>query len=307
MNGSVRSPSSVPLSNLFLLNSALFSEHSPNLSTLFRVISFRSVLFRSDPDPTSSVKAVVCGDFNGGQECGAIRFLEHGFVDETFIEDGEPVSSSKKALPFKEPMIDVVANGGKREAPPTMVVAELISQMVKGGGAYENPDLSPAVTERLERIYASLATFQQEDGTVVMDVNDVEKWLVAINQKLGRGDEMREAARQMGWQAPDGAKELKHDELKKLISLPRDGVLSLSGFVQVYQKELDRGKFWGIAHDLAVLGEPLPSVGLFRARYDRMYCTPSVSTLAVADTLCDRVCPNHTEPSDHLPVAATLI
>jgi hypothetical protein len=135
-----------------------------------------------------------------------------------------------------------------------------------------------------------------------MDINDVEKWLIAINGIVGRGCEFREAARQMGWKDSDA----NGEEEKPRITLPEKGVLSLNGFLIVYEKELRGGKFWGIAHDLAVLGEPLPHVGIFAARYDRMYCSAALRPTAVLDTLCNRPCPNDVEPSDHLPVAAAF-
>ena len=61
----------------------------------------------TEKDPEKSVRLVVCGDFNGGEECGAVRYLEDGYIDETFVEDGEPVSSGKKAMPLAKPLVDV--------------------------------------------------------------------------------------------------------------------------------------------------------------------------------------------------------
>ena len=146
------------------------------------------------------------------------------------------------------------------------------------------------------------------NGATVMTCENVQQWLTTINGQVGRGDEFREAARQMGWTpAPQGndAKEDSPDE-KARIELPVDGVLTLDGFIQVYLKELRGGKFWGIAHDFAVLGEPLPITELYAARYDRMYASSVVRATAVMDFVSSRPCPNDVEPSDHLPIAASF-
>jgi hypothetical protein len=42
-------------------------------------------------------------------------------------------------------------------------------------------------------------------------------------------------------------------------------MLGLNGFLIVYNKELQGGKFGGMAHDLDVLGKPLPHIGIFAA------------------------------------------
>eukprot|EP00546_Thalassionema_frauenfeldii_P005090 CAMPEP_0178911994 /NCGR_PEP_ID=MMETSP0786-20121207/10010_1 /TAXON_ID=186022 /ORGANISM="Thalassionema frauenfeldii, Strain CCMP 1798" /LENGTH=266 /DNA_ID=CAMNT_0020584515 /DNA_START=254 /DNA_END=1054 /DNA_ORIENTATION=+ len=256
-------------------------------------------------EPETKVAAIICGDFNGGSECGAVRFLEDGFVDSNFLEDGESVSSNRKEIPMDFPLKDV-ANVIEREPPSTLVVPELISQMVQDGNGYENPVLAERVVERLTKIFYARAT-SEISGEKLMSLTDVEKWLVLINGRLCRGDEYREAGKQMGWKPPSNADELSHEELKKLVTLPSEGFLSLKGFITVYQKELEAGKFWGINHDLALLGEPLDDCGVFRARYDRMYCTSGVQPLAVIDFDSAKPCPNAEEPSDHLPVAACFI
>jgi hypothetical protein len=184
-----------------------------------------------------------------------------------------------------------------REPPATLVVNELISLLVhEGHEAYENPTLSNDMKERLERIYNRLATEQTDSGARVMNVQDVEQWLIAINGAVGRGSEFREAARKMGWKG--------HDD--KPTKLPSGGLLSLKGFVGIYEAELKAGKFWGIAHDMAVLGEPLPDAGVFQSRYDRIYCSAAAKPTAIMDFPCNRPCPNNDEPSDHLPIAASF-
>lgn len=257
-----------------------------------------------EPDTESSVRLIVCGDFNGGPECAAVRYLEDGAVDEHFLEDGETVTSKTKALPLSSPMTDAVCSVTEREAPPTMVVNELISLMVKEG-TEDTPLLSQELEEKLTRVFQQRASYTDESTSQqYMNLQDVEQWLVDINGKVGRGSEYREAAKQMGWKQPKP--EMTHDELRAAIELPPDGLLSLDGFLNVYLQELQGGKFWGIAYDLQVLGEPLSNVGIFTARYDRMYCSSALRPTAVLDTLCDTPCPNESEPSDHLPVAAAF-
>ena len=48
-------------------------------------------------------------------------------------------------------------------------------------------------------------------------------------------------------------------------------------------RRMKRGKLWGIANDLAALGEPVPDVGVFRARFDRIYNSSMLQPEAVID------------------------
>ena len=255
-----------------------------------------------EPEPEKNIRLIVCGDMNGGQECGAIHYLEKGFVDESFLEDNEPVSTGRKDLPLATPMIDATASVKRSDgsgSPPTMVVAELMSSLMESA-TYDSPVMHQGMLRRLERIYQKLATGQ--GGLMTKD--DVETWLIKINHEIGRGDEFRNAALEMGWSDPNP--EDPWEIRKKRIELPTDGVLTLEGFQNVYRKELERGKFWGIAHDMAVLGDPLPDEGLFAARYDRIYCSASLHPIAAIDTIVNKACPNDKEPSDHLPVASSF-
>ena len=232
-------------------------------------------------------------------------------VDATFIEDGEPVTSSEKRLPLATPLYDVMrVNRTENDVPPTMVVSELIDLLIAPkqcsqhgvATAWQNPDLSDDMVARLGRIFQRYATGTDDaTGEAVMTVPDVERWLIAINGQVGRGDEFRQAARQMGWSNDDD-----NDPDARITELPANGVLTLQGFVAVYEAELRAGKFWGIAHDMAVLGDALPITQLYTARYDRMYASAAVQTTAIMEFLSDRACPNEWEPSDHLPIAASF-
>ncbi len=289
-----------------------------------------------EPDPSNPL-LVVCGDFNGGSECGAVHYLEKGEVGPTFIEDGEPVSSKVKKSKLSFPMMDVAESVDRSKmnsagndndndglgaveasdsAPPTLVVSELISQMVKEGSeAYQSPQLSDDLVQRLERCYRKYASHPSLDANgnneKVMDKQDVERWLIDINKKVGRGSEFRTAAKEMGWREPslptdnDSADDKQEAEKPRII-IPDDGILTLQGFLNVYGGELRGGKFWGINYDLAIMGEMLPNVGIFQARYDRMYCSSALVPTAVLDTISKTPCPNELEPSDHLPVAASF-
>ncbi|MGK3743212.1 MAG: exonuclease III [Bacillariaceae sp.] len=257
---------------------------------------------KQEEKPEETARVIVCGDFNGGPESGAIRLLEDGFIDQTFVEDGVPVSSGRKEIPFTKPLSDAAIATDIRPPPPTLVVAELMSNLMETPSSYENPILSKDMKDRLERIYNK---FSNDTDDKQMDKIAVEKWLLCINKELGRGDEYRNAALAMGYIDPNP--DDPWEERKNRITIPEDGVLSLSGFIDVYQKELSCGKFWGIAHDMQVLGDSLPDAGLFTSRFDRIYYnSQSMTPVTITDTTSDEPCPNENEPSDHLPVAVSF-
>ncbi|KAL3776577.1 hypothetical protein HJC23_008049 [Cyclotella cryptica] len=248
-------------------------------------------------------KLKVCGDFNGGEESGAVHYLEKGSVGPDFIEDGESVEWM---------------NGCP---PPTLVVPELISLIIDQGKietCYINPQFSADTIDRFQRIYERFASVPSDGKSMQMGKLDVERWLTAINGRVGRGSEFRSAAKSMGWVEPSSELEGSGRESNKResttykstersrINIPEEGILSLEDFVGVYLEELRQGKFWGIAWDLAALGEPLPVENVFTARYDRMYCSKSLFPAAVLHFHCKNPCPNKSEPSDHLPVAASF-
>jgi len=261
-----------------------------------------------EKDPTSPM-LVISGDFNGADKCGAVRYLEDGSIGPSFVEDGEPVTSKERTMKTSCKFIDVPASIESRNPPATMVVPEIIPILVDGytSAAYSDPKLSSDVRARLGRIYTKYSScYETPNGNLhLMKTADVENWLVDINGVVGRGDEFRNAAKEMGWKP--SAPPSENDDKKERITLPLDTVLTLDGFSNVYEAELQRGKFWGIAHDLAVLGEPLLVSATYQGRYDRMYCSSALRPVAVLDTTCSQSCPNDTEPSDHLPVCASFV
>ena len=264
----------------------------------------------AEDDPRNPL-LVVCGDFNGGSECGAVRYLEDGGVGPSFIEDGGPVASREKNCPMSKALADVASAVSTRPEPPTLVVAELISQMVKDtSSAYEKPEFCDEMVERLTNCYTNYATYTNTNGKgvndKVMSVGDVERWLIDINKQVGRGSEFRSAAKEMGWTEPTQEEGSDEPAVKPRITLPLEGILSLEGFLNVYIFELRGGKFWGINYDLSIMGQPLPVIGRFEARFDRMYCTERLMPTAVLDTIATMPCPNDVEASDHLPVGANF-
>lgn len=268
----------------------------------------------TEKDP-ENLKLIVCGDFNGDQECGAVQFIETGVIDEHFIEDGEQISSKAKKLPIS-PMIDATLAGDREGKPPpsTLVVPEIISLMVYQSNdetAYTNPTFTEDVLERFKRIYSRFATVSSDQSTDQMQMGkeDVERWLTVINLQVGRGSEFRSAAKFMGWvdeSEKEGGEKIDKKNRPPII-IPEDSILTFEDFISVYLDELRQGKFWGIAWDLAALGEPLPIEDVFQARYDRMYCSTALTPAVVLDTVSDEACPNSNEVSDHLPVCASFI
>jgi hypothetical protein len=129
--------------------------------------------------------------------------------------------------------------------------------------------------------------------------------LIQINGVVGRGDEFRNAASAMGF--VDTNPEDPFEERKQRVLLPENGTLTLDDFIDLYQKELTGGKFWGIAYDMEKLEDQLPDAGIFTSRFDRIYYnSESIQPVAVLDNLSSDPCPNSREPSDHLPVAVSL-
>lgn len=258
-------------------------------------------------DTPENLNLIVCGDFNGGNECGAIEYLEKGSIGPEFIEDGESVSSKAKKLPLSAPLVDAIATERDDEntVPSTLVVSELISLMIDQGSietAYIEPQFSQQVIDRLDRIYKRFANESPGDQ---MTKEDVERWLTIINGRVGRGSEFRTAAKFMGWKEPPTDPDEKKEDRPPII-IPDDSILTFDDFVAVYLDELRQGKFWGIAWDLAKMGEPLDVTEVFQARYDRIYISASLQPMAVIDTISTEPCPNKIEPSDHLPVCASF-
>jgi hypothetical protein len=124
--------------------------------------------------------------------CG-LCYLEDGFVDSDFLEDGEKLTLSKKQMPLSSPLADAMC-AVDREPPPTLVVPKLISLMVKEG-TVDDPVFSNDLVERFTWIFGRRANHTNEKTSEkCIDIN-VKKWLIAINRIVGRGSSEKQYVR----------------------------------------------------------------------------------------------------------------
>jgi hypothetical protein len=138
-----------------------------------------------EPDPETSLRLIICRDFNSGPKGAAVRYLEDGFVDSTFLEDGENGMSSKKQMPLSSPLTDAMC-AVDREPSPRLVMPKFISLMVKEG-TVDDPAFSNDLVEEFTRIFGWRTNHMNEKTSEkCMDVSDVKKWLIAINGIVGR-------------------------------------------------------------------------------------------------------------------------
>jgi hypothetical protein len=254
---------------------------------------------------------------NGGESSAAVRLLEDGAVDSGYMEDGETVTTKVKQLSLP-PLADAAAQPTTRAPPPTLVVAELISVLVRSGtNQGRAAELSAVAEAALQRAFSTLS-----GGKPSLDAADVARWLGTINLAVGRGSEFRAAVLEMGGgaavaaaaaTAADGGGDGDDDDgdgaaaAAARPTIPAEGQLSWEGFRRVYEAELRAGKYWGVAWDLHALGQPVGAdAGVFTARYDRIYTSRALEVVAVLDAVSEVPCPNCEQPSDHLPVGVTV-
>eukprot|EP00510_Aplanochytrium_minuta_P000369 CAMPEP_0184005474 /NCGR_PEP_ID=MMETSP0954-20121128/85_1 /TAXON_ID=627963 /ORGANISM="Aplanochytrium sp, Strain PBS07" /LENGTH=446 /DNA_ID=CAMNT_0026283771 /DNA_START=1 /DNA_END=1341 /DNA_ORIENTATION=+ len=220
-------------------------------------------------DLIASFPVVCCGDFNNDDMNSAVhRYLLDGVYTGNL--------SSKPKINVFGKFEDVY----KANPFPTLYCPELISLLC------EDPVTAPGVPsrilkEKLSSIYKAIAASENE-----WTMNEVESYLLKVNGKVGRGSEYRSCIEFMNG----------------------TGTLTESDFLKVYGRELQAGKYWGVFHDLYVLGEALDEVnGRFEARYDYCY----VSNAKILDILKMKVPPGiclpfEGHPSDHLPVGVKI-
>jgi len=252
-------------------------------------------------EATGPAAVVVAGDFNSQGRSAVHELLVHGEVLPTFRESGDPTEplqgeSEVTSKPKRQELggfADAMAQayGGEEAAPPTIIAAQLQPAMQEADGGP-----SAQLLAALDESFATLSS----DGAQLSDAEE-EKWLLGVNQQLGRGSEYRAA---VAAREAHGGSPLTRDD-----------------FRGIYAAEVAQGKFWGVEHDLRVLrGSGLRAEGSapFSARFDHIYFSsaalrlgaaqPALPEEEMARLLSGREygLPSENEASDHLPVATAL-
>jgi endonuclease/exonuclease/phosphatase family metal-dependent hydrolase len=267
----------------------------------------------------SGVKVVVAGDMNSESslETATGTYLVAGKVEGGFTEGDKIITSKTKNCAFKFADAYGEAYTGATR-PPTLIAPALIDRMI--GSRHGDRGIIPtqALLEASRAVFNSYADTNDESGSVPrMSRLAVERFLCDINGSCERGDEMRNA------NALLAAKEDSDDAL----FAPAD-MLSL------YVKELEGGKYWGVASDFVRIAtkfdwverlkslrvlpdfyvegrDPLESeVGdatLFQAVFDYIfYSSDTLRCDGVLDISEEkrRPIPDSSEPSDHFCLKA---
>ena len=286
---------------------------------------------RIEPTTQHNFTIVIAGDMNfdcdgddPNNRTSAVEKLLEGEVPANFIECGEMLSKKPKSLGHISPFTDSysLAWSLRSERPPPSMVVEELYSLLTVKAADDDPlamRMSDTAQTLLGRVFDSLASATLPLGERAMDADDVERWLLRINRKLGRGSEYRAAVKLMMSAssetqpaAEDGQEsdeEGQETAAEPTPSLPRDGLLTRAMFLSIYWAELQMGKVWGVAHDLNACGHPLQlSEKKFLARYDRIFLQGAASLVAVVDTGGSEVdsLPNPEHPSDHLPLSCLI-
>jgi hypothetical protein len=280
-------------------------------------------------------RVIVCGDFNANSDetLATGAYLLRGKVDGGFEEYGKAVTSKTKncaVYPFQDAYR--AAYAGKNN-PPTMIAPSLIPRMetsrdatAKDTQTYKGEVRASknfiAACALLFGIYADAG----EKAGSRMSRGAVERWLMDINLSTERGDEMRNAfqileAKKEGAGGGDG-----QGETEEYFS-PED-------FLSVYTKELQHGKYWGIASDfqrIAAKYQVLPDLAeldvlppfyvegreptateaesdLYLGKIDYLFFTTKTlkceGVLDISLGQNRRPIPDSTEPSDHFCIKA---
>jgi hypothetical protein len=231
-------------------------------------------------------------------------------------KEGKNPNQGKKKKVRSHPFPPFV-NAYTRNIRPTLIVSPLINLLCDSAGTP-----SEYFTTRLKSIFAERAT-GTVDGQAVMTAEDVNRWLVAINGRAGRGSEFRAARammlkRQASVPPEDSTPtDVKSTEGAFLID-PTDqgsdnstsaltGYLTYAELLSIYHEEMSGGKFWSVRHDLGRLGRSIESDladrPAFNTTYDHLYisCVGDGSgSVATESSVSDA-------PRNHSPAATAVV
>lgn len=250
----------------------------------------------------TKLPVVFCGDMNSQGRTAVREILLSGEVSPDFRESGDPTEKGQEGKQITSKVKRhslgrfedaVEACFGQGNVPATILAANVDSKMVHDDGT-----LTTAALKAIGAAFEDCCAVGQEQ----MRKEDVDRWLVRINKEVGRGSEYRSAMGAMEQKAEAG--------------------LTKDDFKSIYAAELAEGKFWGVEHDLRVLGGnglAVPSEGPCELCFDHMFYTPATLRLVgVQEPLTEEqkqriwgepweILPNAWHPSDHLPVAAAFL
>lgn len=251
-------------------------------------------------DP-AAVPVVVCGDFNSMGATAVRELLTRGEVGPDFRETGDPTEKGQEGVQItskvKRHSLGLFTDAadaafGEGQVPATIVAENIDSKMLHDDGSPTD-----ALVSAVKSAFRSCCS----EGRTTMLKDDVERYLLSVNRELGRGSEYRCCM--------------------SVFERRGEEVMDENDFLQLYLQELAEGKFWGVEHDLRVLGGTglaVPSDGPCELRFDYIYFTTSALRLmGVQEPLSAEqrqriwddpweVLPNAWHPSDHLPVAAAF-
>lgn len=298
----------------------------------------------------------LCYDPTRPMATAVEAFLTQGYVGPEFIEEGCQITSKPKVnkLGLMLDAYDFAYRFNGEPPPPTMVLEELYGVLTQQANSRPTCSESASATQEeekesnhvlsllgldlVEKVFDSFASVEivSKDGVVekVMGHSDVVRWLTKINKQVGRGSEFRAAVDAMSLVVQPKSSVLEPFSLTPSgiavntdgskpapeVALPLDGYLTKNAFLEIYQKEIELGKVWGVSYDLSVCGYGLPiSSRLFKSRFDRFFVcgksyrgdfTESGSIdrqilMAVRETngeVMKEPTPNVDFPSDHLSI-----
>lgn len=267
---------------------------------------------KSQSEPAMEV-VIVCGDFNcefvvpTNAKSEGVAHVNEAVFD--YLLGGQSATRSGKVKKNGVGLFqDVYADNPR----PTLIAPPLIGLLTspKQPNSQPNEDkfdnLTPKILDNLAQIFRQLATSRTAGGETVMSRKDVDAYITRVNLQTGRGSEYRCALSLLERRAQS------QTEAGQAADPPH---LTLSDFVHIYREEVTDGKYWGVRHDLFVLGqgveEELTHMQPFQARYDYCFVSRHVRCNATLTFAHDKeglqgFIPNEVQPSDHTPVGVEL-